>query len=295
MPEEVIIRRRNRLKKHFVNVSNVLLYGYKTLTDAAKITYQVIEGFDWEDKDTGNSKGFVFPAIETIAEIRNAGKRTIFRHIQELKKVGLLTRVRRRNKPSILYIEDVSDTEANLYLARYVDKAKQPIKEPETPQKSTSAKNGSSQKQAEVPKMAVAYEEKEPLKEYENNVNENLPSADPQKRSGMQGVGDILKRIDIQKQESPPRKTKKEKPEAILKRDYLADEIANTLGDQKSLGAFRKIAEVVPEVIIRQYLATIKETWQTRKIKKSRGALFISMIQQYTAAHQIELGFQSSG
>src|ERR1035437_9969717 len=142
MQEEVVFKRRNRLKKHFVNVSNVLLYGYKALSDAAKITYQVIEGFDWEDKETGDSKGFVFPSIEKIAEIRNAAKRTIFRHIQELEKVLLLTRVRRRNKASILYIEEVSDIEANSYLVQYVDKAPTQKPEAESNVKSRTAKNG---------------------------------------------------------------------------------------------------------------------------------------------------------
>src|SRR5829696_2456853 len=130
---------------------------HKALSDAAKITYQVIEGFDWEDKDTGDSKGFVFPSIETISAIRNAAKRTIFRHIKELEKVGLLTRVRRRNLPSVLYIEEVSDIEANSYLARFVDKTKLVEKEKGEADNLTSAKNGSSHKAQEMPKMAVAY------------------------------------------------------------------------------------------------------------------------------------------
>src|SRR4051794_36645215 len=155
MAEAVIFKRRNRLKKHFVNVSNVLLYGYKTLSDAAKITYQIIDGFDWEDKETGDSKGFVFPSIETIANIRNVAIRTIFRHIQELEKVGLLIRVRRRNLPSVLYIEEVSDTEANSYLSHYVDKAKRNGKKQNNIRKSRNAKNGASQEADEMPKMAV--------------------------------------------------------------------------------------------------------------------------------------------
>ena len=111
MHEDIIFRRRNRLKKHFVNVSNVLLYCYTFVSDAAKITFQVIDGFDWESKHTGESKGYVFPAIETIAKIRHTSVRTIQRHILELIKAQLLTRLRQRNKPSILYIEEVSDTE----------------------------------------------------------------------------------------------------------------------------------------------------------------------------------------
>ena len=77
MQDEIIIRHRQRLKHHFVNTSKVLLYGYRNLADAAKITYQVIDGFDWEDKATGESKGYAFPAAETIAEIRGISVRTV--------------------------------------------------------------------------------------------------------------------------------------------------------------------------------------------------------------------------
>src|SRR5918998_6807167 len=124
MQETFIFKRRNRLKKHFTNTSNVLLYCYAFVSDAAKITFQVIDGFDWESKDTGESKGYVFPAIETIAKIRHTSVRTIQRHILELIKAQLLTRIRQRNKPSILYIEEVSDEEVQKYFQFFDAKEK---------------------------------------------------------------------------------------------------------------------------------------------------------------------------
>ena len=124
MTEDIIFKRRNRLKKHFVNTSHVLLYCYKTVSAEAKITYQVIDSFDWEEKETGESKGYVFPAVETLADIRGASIRTIQRHIKELEQVGLLTRQRRNHQASILFIEDVSEEEAALYLEKYVYKSK---------------------------------------------------------------------------------------------------------------------------------------------------------------------------
>ncbi len=121
MHEAVIFKRRNRLKRHFVPTSNVLLYCYDKVSDAAKITYQVIDSFDWESKETGDSKGYAFPATEKLAAIRNLTERTVHRHIRELENAGLLTRQRRRYKPSILYIEDVADEEVTAYLTAYVD------------------------------------------------------------------------------------------------------------------------------------------------------------------------------
>ncbi len=294
MQEAIIFKRRNRLKKHFVNVSNVLLYCYEYVSDAAKITFQVIDGFDWESKETGDSKGYVFPAVETIAKIRHTSARTIQRHILELIKAKLLTRIRQRNKPSILYIEEVSDEEVDKYFQYFEAKEKKiDLTQSERLTNSRNDKNVVSQKASETTKMSFAYKEEEnEKKENEINVNGNFQFAEHKKRYGLQGMGDIMKRIDTLKQKQAKTKPRQEKPEGIIKRDYLADEIAQSLGDQKSLGAFRKIAELVPERIIRDYLAAIKETWQEGKVKKSRGALFISMVQAYTETHQINLGFR---
>jgi hypothetical protein len=63
------------------------------------------------------------------------------------------------------------------------------------------------------------------------------------------------------------------------------------LNDVKSLGAFRVIAEHVPEAIIFQALASVKETARDGKIRQSRGALFMSIIQQWCTAHGKNLGF----
>lgn len=278
MQEDVIFQRRNRLKRHFINTSNVLIYGYQFLSDGARVTYQLIDSFDWEDKNTGDSKGFVYPSIEKLAEIRLAGKRTVFRHIQELEKAKLLTRVRRRNKPSILYIEDVSEEEANKYLERFVDRKEN------NEEKLRSAKNGISQTMPEMPKMAFPYrKENEPLKENENNVNE---------KKQIRGKGvDVLSNILMQYKLKRLKKT--EKPDGILQRDYLAKEIAEKLNDENSLGCYRVIAKKVPQNVIFEVLASVKETYQIGKIKQSRGALFVEIIKKYCKKNKIKLGFKN--
>ncbi len=277
--ENVVFQRRNRLKRHFVNTSNVLIYGYPNLSDGSKITYQLIDSFDWEDKNTGDSKGFVYPSIEKLAEIRLAGKRTVFRHIQELEKAKLLTRVRRRNKPSVLYIEDVSQEEANKYLKRFVDRKEN------TKEKSRSAKNGISQIMPEVPKMAFLYrKEEEPLKENENNVNE---------KKHLRGNGvDVLSDILMQYKLKQPKRQKK--PDEILHRDYIAEEIAEKLNDWKSLGCFRVIADKISQEVIFEVLSSVKETANAGKIRESRGALFVEIIKKYAESKGIELGFKES-
>lgn len=131
----------------------------------------------------------------------------------------------------------------------------------------------------------------------DTNVNENLSK----KRNGeTKSLRDLLIHYDLQ----IPRKTRNETRlqrktykvnEEIdkNKRDYLASEMAEKLNDQKSLGAFRVIAEKVPQSVVFEVLSSIKETAREGKIKVSKGALFINIIQGYCESHGIELGFST--
>ena len=235
MHEDIIFRRRNRLKKHFVNVSNVLLYCYAVVSDAAKITFQVIDGFDWESKETGESKGYVFPAIETIAKIRHTSVRTIQRHILELIQAQLLTRIRQRNKPSILYIEEVSDTEVEKYF-QFFDSKEQPRNEPQVAESSQSRndKNVVSHKAPATTKMSFAYMKENERKENEINVNENFQIAETKKRSGMQGIRDIMTQFGTQPSTRKKHTAQQEKPEEINNATFLLKKLPTLLAIRKA-------------------------------------------------------------
>jgi len=75
-------------------------------------------------------------------------------------------------------------------------------------------------------------------------------------------------------------------------KEQLAREIAEELNDSHSLGAFRAIADKIPEQQIRIFLSIIKDTYLTGKIKKSRGAMFISLAKDYAAKNNINLNFR---
>ncbi len=302
MQEEVIFRRRNRLRNHFVNTSNVLLYCYEKLSDAAKITFQVIESFDWESRETHDSKGYVFPAVATIAKLRRASERTIRRHILELIETKLLTRIRRRNKASILYIEEISTEEEQKYFDLIQPKPASEDKDSigKGVEEFRTDKNVRSENLGERTKMSVAYRMKEDeKKENEINVNANLQIFDTKRRYGMQGMGDILKRLDAvgklpeQNKTTPSEISTKQSPEERIKRDYFAKQIATELNDEKSLGCYRVIAEKVPQRIIFETLASIKETRKEGRIKKSGGALFVDIIKAYCEKKHIDLAFSN--
>lgn len=114
--DEPSIRHRNTLKRHYTMTSNVLIFGYKQLTDAVKLTYQAIDSFDWSDGG-GKRKGYAFPSLSTLAELRGVDERTMRRHLSALESVNLLRRELRSGRPSLLWIEEPSKEECEAYLS----------------------------------------------------------------------------------------------------------------------------------------------------------------------------------
>jgi DNA-binding MarR family transcriptional regulator len=114
--EEPSIRHRNTLKQHYTMTSNVLLFGYKKLSDSEKLTYQAIDSYDWSDGE-GKRKGYAFPSLTTLAQLRGVDERTLRRHLAALENAGLLRREVRPGQPSLLWIEEPSKEECEAYLS----------------------------------------------------------------------------------------------------------------------------------------------------------------------------------
>jgi len=74
--------------------------------------------------------------------------------------------------------------------------------------------------------------------------------------------------------------------------ESLAKEISEMLEDDHSLGAFRVIVDKIPKQQIRILLSIIKDTYLTGRIKKSRGAMFISLAKDYARENNINLNFK---
>jgi len=75
-------------------------------------------------------------------------------------------------------------------------------------------------------------------------------------------------------------------------KELLAKEIAEELGDNHSLGAFRTVVDKISGQQIRIFLSIIKDTHLTGKIKKNRGAMFISLAKAYAVKNNINLNFR---
>ena len=87
--ENTTVRRRSVLRHHYTRTSHALIFGYRGVSDGAKLTYQAIDAFDWTDAD-GLRKGFAHPSIGLLATLRGASDRTIQRHLKQFFKLEIL-------------------------------------------------------------------------------------------------------------------------------------------------------------------------------------------------------------
>ncbi len=145
-----------------------------------------------------------------------------------------------------------------------------------------------------TPRTSGGTKEINDKKENNTNVNEYEKRAEKQKGNSMISLGDISSKIDIETYRYSQQSDTKRIADDTAKREYYAQIMAQELNDTKSLGAFRVIAETVPESVIFQALASVKTTARAGKIKHSRGAVFMTIIQQWCAAHGKNLGFKTS-
>jgi len=85
-------------------------------------------------------------------------------------------------------------------------------------------------------------------------------------------------------------KKEKRSPE----KEYLAAEMADQLNDDHSLGFYRKIADMVPENLIFQALSEVKDAFLTGRVKKSKAALFTTVIQVKAQENNINLDIKKT-
>ena len=63
--------------------------------------------------------------------------------------------------------------------------------------------------------------------------------------------------------------------------------MAEKLEDDHSLGFYRKVADLIPESLIFQALSEVKDAYLTGRVKKSKAALFNSVIKSKALEHNI--------
>ena len=108
---------------------------------------------------------------------------------------------------------------------------------------------------------------------------------DSEKEKNTDSKGKYFKNRVVEEYPVPGRYRSREK-------ELLAREITEELEDKHSLGAFRAVADKIPEQKIRIFLSIIKDTHLTGKIKKNRGAMFVSLAKAYAGKNGINLNFR---
>jgi hypothetical protein len=78
----------------------------------------------------------------------------------------------------------------------------------------------------------------------------------------------------------------------LKENELLAKKIAEVLEDDHSFGVFKTVVDKIPEQKIRIFLSIIKDTYLTGRIKKSRGAMFITLAKDYARKNNINLNFR---
>lgn len=140
-------------------------------------------------------------------------------------------------------------------------------------------------------------------KERKNNVNvdknrltSNTKSRQTERRpnrstaSGMASMAQVMGRYS---QPSAEQHLDHTEDDEVLRRDYVANELARELDDEKGLGCFRAIAEKIPQQIVFEKLALVKELAAEGTIRSNPAALFVYYIKQYAKDKQIDLKFGS--
>jgi hypothetical protein len=83
-------------------------------------------------------------------------------------------------------------------------------------------------------------------------------------------------------------KKKKRTPEM----EAFAQEIAERLEDDHSLGFYRKVVDTIPENLIWQALSEVKDAFLSGRVKKSKAALFTTVIKSKAQEHNINLNIK---
>jgi len=276
-----------------------------------KMIYIVIARYvDKEDK--------AFPSVPTIAKKGSMSERQVQMIINSLVKKGLIKKEQRINKynkskTSNLYtLLSVKKEQSNKNNRKEVVHDMHHPSEHHAPPlvkgvhpnntniKNTSLKNVKRASGKEVVENSkngiekITEENKEDVNDIRRKIKESLGSEgkcsfikpeDSGNSNNTDSKNECSKNSKMDEYHIPGRYRSREK-------ELLAEEIAEELNDNHSLGAFRTIADKISEQRVRIFLSVIKDTYLTGKIKKNRGAMFVSLAKAYAVKNNINLNFK---
>jgi hypothetical protein len=280
--------RDGRVKNWFYLENDLL--DREDLTIYEKTVYIVIARYV-----NGGNKAF--PSYETIAKKGSMAKVQAKRIVKSLTKKGLLKKEVRKTKDNKGYTSNLY-TLLNPKPKDKININKKGVVSPRYPNNTNIKKTSLNNVNRAGNKVVVensgeemkerAVENGEDISDIRRKIRESLKdegkcNLTKPRDSGMEKEllesnidlkGKYSKRSKIEEYSGPRGYRSREKEE-------LVKEIAEELNDNHSLGAFRTIVDKISEQRIRIFLSVIKDTYLTGKIKKNRGAMFVSLSKAY--------------
>jgi hypothetical protein len=265
-----------------------------------------------------NGENKAFPSYETIAKKGSMAKVQAMRVVKSLIKKGLLKKEARKNKDnegstSNLYTllnpspQDKNNNEKDEGVSdRYPGGKPQilGVVSDRYPNNTSIKKRNLSNVNVPADEGVVENSTKQIVEE-NAEVNEDVneirrkikESLNEKKNPGFSNPQDFRKeknnyQKDLNLKGSNLEKNVESKRYRQSENESFVQEIAEVLGDDHSLGAFRVIVDKIPKHQIRIFLSIIKDTYLTGRIKKSRGAMFISLAKDYARENNINLNFK---
>lgn len=135
-------------------------------------------------------------------------------------------------------------------------------------------------------KANIIYVLKPEIKKYQNpkNWESRIPKTTLLESQKLGPIDTNVNETNLNNVNSNAIKNKKKRtPE----KEFLAKDIAEQLGDDHSLGFYRKVVDTIPEHLIFQALSEVKDAFLTGRVKKSKAALFTTVIQDKAREHNI--------
>jgi hypothetical protein len=303
--EEVTLRFYQTPKALFKNPR------YKGLSLGSKLMYSILRDRldmsiknNWKDEN-----GFIYLvfSIEELASILEIDRKAVMRYKKLLVDYKLIIDKRLgQGRSNIIYVlkPELSETQKSQKgTSRSPKKVLPEVQNKDTNDtyiKKTDLNNVNIADRKEVVENSA-----EEIKEVDAETNENINEIRRKIKKSLREKGELnfinpqdfgREKNNYQKdwnlKDNKPEKNTESKRHRLEEDESLAKEISEVLDDNHSLGAFRVIVDKIPKQSIRILLSIIKDTYLTGRIRKSRGAMFISLAKDYARENNINLNFK---
>jgi len=308
LKEEIIIRFYQTPKALFNNPK------YKGLSLGPKLMYSILRDRldlsiknNWKDK-----KGYIYLIfnIEELASLLEIDRTAVMRYKKKLVEYNLIIdkRIGQGNPNRIYVLKPELSNFLKLQKATSRSRNRQSLEVTKSDPIDTYANHpnlnnvnkASGGEVVENSREAIKenkLENKEDINDIRKKIRESLEEEDKENFPELNNLG--KENILFEKENNPEESYFKDNKTAeypsikrrSVKKEQLAKEIVEELDDDHSLGAFHTIVDKIPEQQIRIFFSIIKDTHLTGKIKKNKGAMFVSLARAYAGKNNINLNF----